>query len=151
MAARIISPKGAGVGAKSIEPYNWYDEAWGEDDVTVTLKSTDPRLDMVLAQNKLDMDKVYNERNRLVALLAHLFPSGLAPDVTTPDWLIIYIDLPTGQASWHVPVAEKDLFAGIPEYTKPWDDHTTAEKYRRIEKLAGTLTGFNVSITPQEI
>ena len=111
----------------------------------------DTRLDMVLAQNKLDMDKVYNERNRLVALLAHLFPSGVAPDVTTPDWLIIYIDLPTGQASWHVPVAEKDLFAGIPEYTKPWDGHTMAEKYRRIEKLASILTGFNVSIAPQEI
>ena len=110
---------------------------------------------MELAKAVNDKDTAYNERNRLVALLAHLFPSGLAKTEIPgwePEWInCVYLDLPTGQASWHYHDDDAPLFEGLPPYTKPWDGHTTAEKYRRIEKLAGILTGFNVSITPQEI
>ena len=47
----------------------------------------------------------------------------------------MFIDLPTGQASWHYHDREAHLFAGLPPYTKPWDGHTTPEKYERLAAL----------------
>ncbi|MDI3315863.1 MAG: hypothetical protein QJR12_16785 [Mycobacterium sp.] len=47
------------------------------------------------------------------------------------DWLgdtgyqvVVYIELPTGQISWH-----------MPEHPQPWDGHTTQEKYQRIRQF----------------
>lgn len=37
--------------------------------------------------------------------------------------IVIYIQLPTGQISWH-----------MPEFGVAYDDHTTEEKYDRIEQ-----------------
>lgn len=105
--------------------------------------------EMKAAKANVDKDGAYEERNRLVALLARLFPSGVAPDVTSPDWYIVYIDLPMGQASWHIPNAEIGLFEGIPLYQGKWDNHTTDEKYKRIERLTKVLSGFDVAITPK--
>jgi hypothetical protein len=71
-----------------------------------------------------------------VALLARLFPSGKA--ITSiedwdPEWHhCIYIDLPTGQASWHVHESQIKQFENLPSYAKEWDHHTSAEKYQRI-------------------
>lgn len=83
-----------------------------------------------------DKDAAYLERNRVVALLAGLFPSGIAR-TDIPGWLpewhgCVYIDLPTGQVSWHYHDGEASLFAHLPPYTKPWDGHTTDEKYERL-------------------
>lgn len=44
------------------------------------------------------------------------------------DWVLVYIDLPTGQVSWHMPTYYK-------QFNKTWDKHTTEEKYERIEKF----------------
>ena len=81
-------------------------------------------------------DQAYWERNRLVAILARLYPSGRAV-TDIPGWdaawhNCIYIDLPTGQASWHIHDDEMMQFASLPEYTKPWDGHSIEEKYRRL-------------------
>ncbi len=38
-----------------------------------------------------------------------------------PRWPVCYIDLPTGQVSWH-----------LPRYPKKWDGHETTEKYQRV-------------------
>jgi len=82
-------------------------------------------------------DAAYEERNRVVALLARLFPSGLGPtDIEgwDPEWNgCVYIDLPTGQVSWHFHDSQAHLFAGIPAYQGEWDGHTTEEKYRRLD------------------
>lgn len=82
------------------------------------------------------LDAVYFERNHLVALLARLFPSGLAKtnlEGWDPTWHnCVYIDLPTGQVSWHFHERELALFADLPPYEKAWDGHTTAEKYARV-------------------
>lgn len=50
---------------------------------------------------------------------------GFAPDTEEPGWVVAYIDLPTGQVSWH-----------LPEYPAAWDGHTTVQKYERIAAFA---------------
>lgn len=40
-----------------------------------------------------------------------------------PEWPVVYIELPTGQVSWH-----------MPQHPVPWDGHDTEEKYRRIRE-----------------
>ncbi len=84
-------------------------------------------------------DEAYLERNRLVALLSTLFPAGRARtaiDGWSEDWHgCVYIDLPTGQASWHYHDSQAYLFAHLPEYQGEWDRHTTEQKYERISAL----------------
>lgn len=88
-------------------------------------------------------DDAYRVHGQVVALLArmayhHGWPVGLArhPAEDTAwdaDWrTIVFIDLPTGQASWHLHDSEVVLFGGLPEYPRPWDGHSTPEKYRRV-------------------
>ncbi len=88
---------------------------------------------------------VYTERNRLVAALARLFPSGVAR-TSIPGWDItweqcVYVDLPTGQVSWHFHDSEAYLFEGLPPYAKPWDGHSTEEKYNRLAALTTPPAG----------
>jgi hypothetical protein len=90
-------------------------------------------------------DDVYLERNKLVAALAKLFPSGLsrtAIEGWSDDWHgCVYIDLPTGQVSWHYHDSQAGLFEGLPLYSKPWDGHTTEEKYRRLAAMQKAVEG----------
>jgi hypothetical protein len=48
------------------------------------------------------------------------YAAGFRIDPTEPEWPVAYIELPTGQVSWH-----------LPQHPKPWDGHDTPEKYRR--------------------
>lgn len=89
----------------------------------------------------------YDERNRLVSLLAALYPSCLerhsdADKEWEDDWRwIVFIDLPTGQASWHIHDSQLSLFDGIPRLRGwMWDGHTTEEKYRHIEHAVRSYT-----------
>ena len=99
-------------------------------------------------------DGAYAERNRCVVALAKLagmlgweYGRALHPAEDTEweaDWRnIVYIDLPTGQVSWHFHDSESALFAAFPEYGKPWDGHTTEEKYQCLSALncQGLLDG----------
>lgn len=90
----------------------------------------------------MNCDSVYEERNRLVALLARMFPSGCrrtAIESWDPEWHnCVYIDFPWGQASWHFHDRDAYLFEGLPEYQGQWDGHTTQEKYEDI--FNGTRT-----------
>lgn len=92
------------------------------------------------AEQRRAKDEAYLERNRLVALLASLYPSGIARTEILgwdPEWHgCVYIDLPTGQVSWHYHDSHAELFAHLPPYTKPWDGHDTAEKYARVMALS---------------
>lgn len=82
-------------------------------------------------------NEAYLERNRLVSLLARLYPSGLRrTDIEGWDseWHgCVMIDSPVGQLSWHYHDSQAHLFEGLPQYEGDWDGHTTAEKYARIE------------------
>lgn len=85
-------------------------------------------------------DGAYEERNKVVSALARLFPSGItktAIEGWDEEWHgCVYIDLPTGQVSWHFHDSQAYLFEGLPLYDKSWDGHDTEEKYRRLAALS---------------
>lgn len=88
-------------------------------------------------------DGAYAERNNLVAALARLFPSSLErhpeeDESWEDDWRwIVFIDLPTGQATWHIHDSELEKFSTIPRFAgRTWDGHTTEQKYERLAKVA---------------
>lgn len=87
-------------------------------------------------------DLAYAERNMLVALLATMYPSGIAKTAIEgwePEWYnCVYIDFPWGQACWHYHDREANLFKNLPPYKGKWDGHTTEQKYNAIEHY---LTG----------
>ena len=90
-------------------------------------------------------DGAYAERDRLVCALSKLFPASLErhPDSDTTwdnDWRwIVFIDLPTGQATWHIHDSELAWFNHLPRFTgKVWDGHTTPEKYARLAALSAS-------------
>jgi hypothetical protein len=93
------------------------------------------------ARLKNDKDGAYLERNKLVALLAKLCPSGIkrtAIDGWSDDWHgCVFIDFPWGQASWHYHDSQAHLFEGLPPYQGEWDGHTTDEKYAAIDAALG--------------
>lgn len=100
-------------------------------------------------QAKLDeavaaKDQAYSERNQCVALIAKLaaqqgYVVGLSQHDPQDynwedDWRnIVYIDLPTGQISWHIHDSELPLFDQFPVYKQGWDGHSTDEKHRRMQ------------------
>lgn len=84
----------------------------------------------------------YTERNRVVALLAKAYPSSLERNPTEIEvkdgwgW-IVYIELPSGQVSWHIIDDELPRFSHVKrESGAKWDGHTTEEKYKRVEEAA---------------
>jgi hypothetical protein len=99
-------------------------------------------------------DAAYLERNQVVAALAKVFPSGMARTAIegwSEDWHgCVYIDLPTGQASWHFHDSQAYLFEGLPAYTKAWDGHTTEQKYGRLAALATMPASVNPPETPAD-
>lgn len=100
--------------------------------------------EVVAERNELgtQKDRAYSERNKLVAVLSMLFPASLErhPEEDTSwedDWRwIVFIDLPTGQASWHIHDSELPLFEHLPRDSgRAWDGHTTERKYARLLDL----------------
>ena len=92
-------------------------------------------------EHKASKDQAYLERNTLVALLARLYPSGLRPTAIegwNPAWHnCVYIDLPSGQISFHYHDDLAHLFQGLPAYTKPYDGHDKATVMKRIRDAFG--------------
>lgn len=90
-------------------------------------------------QTKDEKNAAYLERDQVVILAAALAHSlghsagvGVDPEAS-PQWCrVVYLDLPTGQASWHCSPTLAPLIEGLPAYEGPWDRHTSPEKYRRI-------------------
>lgn len=87
-------------------------------------------------------DAAYTERDRLVCALSKVFPSHLSrhPDSDESwddDWRwIVFVNLPTGQASWHIHDSERPWFEHLAVVEgNPWDGHTTEEKYQRVDAL----------------
>jgi hypothetical protein len=83
------------------------------------------------------LSDTYRERAFLVALLAAKYSSVWAPDEAVgPGWKVVYVGLPTGQASWHISPDDWDLFGFVPQGDVGiWDGHTTVEKYKRVFDL----------------
>lgn len=86
----------------------------------------------------MDCDKVYLERDQLVAFLSSVYPSHLALATDAEDgWMYtVCVHSPEGQMAWHIPDHEvESLFGHLDVELNDWDDHTTAEKYLRLEAL----------------
>lgn len=86
-------------------------------------------------------DAAYAERNKLVALLSSIYPACLIghPDDDVQwesDWRnIVVINLPTGQATWHIHDSELPMFDHLKhKIDVKWDGHATEEKYARVER-----------------
>lgn len=83
-----------------------------------------------------EKDCAYEERNRVVAALATLVPSGVKKtDIEgwDPEWHgCVFIDMSCGQLSWHYHDSQAYLFDGLPAYSGEWDGHSTTEKYERL-------------------
>lgn len=84
-------------------------------------------------------DAAYLERNQLVAALSKCFPSGVGRTEIpgwSPDWHnCVYVDLPTGQVSWHFHDSHGHLFNHLFAYGGKWDGHSTEEKYERVNNM----------------
>lgn len=56
------------------------------------------------------------------------YKTGYRIDLAEPEWPVAFIELPTGQISWH-----------MPQFPDAWDGHTTEQKFERIaEYVLGT-------------
>lgn len=94
-----------------------------------------------LEEEKLEAEasknNAYHERNILVCALTKLFPAYLARHSDEEEWeddwrWIVYIDLPTGQVSWHIHDSERNLFDHLEIKENKWDGHNTERKYERL-------------------
>ena len=80
--------------------------------------------------------EVYRDRTQALMALGRLaaacgFEVGVRPRITDPQWVLLFIELPTGQVSWLLPRRSVDLDAW-PAYDKPWDEHTPDEQRLRL-------------------
>lgn len=86
-----------------------------------------------------EKDAVYKERNWLVAALSRTYPSGRRKTVIQgwdPEWHnCVYLDLPTGQVSWHYHDSEAAMFEGLPLYTRAFDGHDKETVKHRLLSL----------------
>jgi hypothetical protein len=83
-----------------------------------------------------NIDEVYLERNILVALLSKHYKSCIERE--DGDWVICYIQLPTGQVSYHISDDQYRLHFNhleIVERNSTWDGHDTDLKNSRIVQL----------------
>lgn len=107
-----------------------------DQDVAAELKAAQAEI----AELKAQLDAVYLERNKVVALAARMAAYLECPATVTrtaedvaPEWRnAIYIALPTGQVSWHFHDRDAAVFAGVPYGATNWDGHTTEQKYERV-------------------
>lgn len=96
---------------------------------------------------------VYYDRNLLAFTLADLLaadPSsttdaGWYLDPCTDGWPVVWVDLPTGQASWHVPPERRSMLErSTLDYDVPeggYDRHTREEKNDRLNEYLSARWG----------
>lgn len=81
------------------------------------------------------VDSAYHERNVLVSVLSKLYTSYQCKteiDGWDPEWHnCVYIELPTGQVSYHFHDRDAALFAHVEHHSVLWDQHTKDDVHRR--------------------
>ena len=81
-------------------------------------------------------DEAYMDRNLAVQVLAILArQQGYQIGIRNreDDWPILYVDLPTGQVSWHIP--KDEIVALLPDYPGEWEGHDLKEKRDRLRRF----------------
>ena len=86
-------------------------------------------------RNDSSKNKAYREVNELASALASLFPSWVGVDPSEPDWPVLYVQLPTGQVSWHIGKDDADLIEGIAREGSAWEGHTREDRSARLQAL----------------
>ena len=132
-------------------------QRWTEDIYNNLRAAVERDLPQLLGAG-LAKDAAYAERDRLVAALTKVFPAHMTrhPE-SDADWdddwrWIVVVELPTGQATWHIHDSERDWFTHLEEGPNTWDGHTTDEKYRRIAALTkGDSESPGAPITADEL
>ncbi|MCP4540534.1 MAG: hypothetical protein GY832_25640 [Chloroflexi bacterium] len=86
------------------------------------------------------LQEAYSDRNQAVQVMARMAQLagmevgvGLDAETQDPEWPVLFVDLPTGQVSWHLPKAE--LIGDWPTYPDEWDGHSLDEKRQRLADL----------------
>lgn len=87
------------------------------------------------------VDNLEAEVIHLVRLLTLTYPAVICAAVPSRfgfdrelDWFV-YVDLPTGQVSWHIKNDFKGMFSHLMSLPiSPWDGHGQEEKWDRITK-----------------
>lgn len=85
--------------------------------------------DLLAIIERLDDAEKYDERNAAVVLCVGYamragYEAGFRIDEEEAAWPVAFIELPTGQVSWH-----------LPEFPLEWDGHQREEKYRRVKEF----------------
>lgn len=96
------------------------------------------------------LQEAYLDRNLAVQALASLalsvgLKAGVKLDPANPGWKLLYIDLPTGQVSWHLP--ESEIARNFPIYDAEWDHHDLLTKQQRVRDfipVASTMAQIQV-------
>ena len=95
------------------------------------------------------LNDVYTDRNLLAMLAVCMawelgWPAGVWLHREEPEWPVLYIELPAGQISYHVPEHEaavrnwiayrpgENVLTRLPRQDSPWDGHSTEMKRDRI-------------------
>ena len=99
-------------------------------------------LEAQLAERDAAKDQAYLERNHLVTALARLYPSGITR-TNIPGWSddwhgCVYIDLPSGQISYHYHDSQAHLFSSLPAYTGSWDGHDKSVVHERLSLVSAS-------------
>ena len=96
-------------------------------------------------------DQAYSERNRVVATLARCYPAGIrktAIEGWDPAWHnCVYIDLPTGQISYHYHDTEHWLFQDLPTYEKPYDGHDKETVHQRLRDVVDVMNPHGTTVS----
>ncbi|MFI7510667.1 hypothetical protein ACIBSS_28000 [Micromonospora aurantiaca] len=82
-----------------------------------------------------EITTAYEQRNALIwtaLALAHEagVPAGVGHDLTDPHPVVVYLELPAGQVSWH-----------LPAHPTGWDGHSTTAKYARAQAFVDLVAG----------
>lgn len=83
------------------------------------------------------LDEAHQDRNMLALAFAKVcidsgYVVGIKEDPEENDnWPVLFIELPTGQVSWHIP--RNELIGDISQYSGCWDGHTLKEKRDRLK------------------
>lgn len=121
-------------------------DTWGAPiDPWDVLNSAETYTERMLAEHAAAVNAAYTERAHLVAWLAALHPSVIAPAPDAGDgWHLLYLRAGGWQMSWHIAPADLPLFDHV-EHVDPgdaraqWDGHSSAQKYLRIRTHTAVL------------
>lgn len=87
-----------------------------------------------------EASEAYADRNGLVVAFARACAElghrvGILDD-HDPKWPIVYVDLPTGQVSWHVTPEDADRIRDLETYKGSWDQHDLDKNRLRLNRYA---------------